>query len=93
MTKTMRKLSTVLVALVVFNSPFASYVLAATNDADEARNVVAAFATTWNRHDLIRNAWLYRSSGRSSVAVFCGDLCRIQDGTSGRIFASRMVCA
>ena len=52
MTKAMRKLSTVLAALVVFNSAFASYVLAATNDTEDVRNVVAAVATTWNRHDM-----------------------------------------
>jgi hypothetical protein len=52
MTKVTRKLSTVLAAVALFNSLFASYVLAAGNDADEVRNVVAAFATTWNRHDL-----------------------------------------
>jgi Domain of unknown function (DUF4440) len=52
MTKPMRKLSTVLAALVVSNFLFASYLLAAADEADEVRNVVAAFATTWNRHDL-----------------------------------------
>ena len=30
----------------------ASCVLAAANDTEDVRNVVAAFATTWNRHDL-----------------------------------------
>jgi hypothetical protein len=52
MTTAMRKLSTVLAAVAVFNFLFASYLLAAANDTDEVRNVVAAFATTWNRHDL-----------------------------------------
>jgi hypothetical protein len=52
MTKAMRKLSTALAAVVMFNSLFASWLLAAGNDADEVRNVVAAFAPTWNRHDM-----------------------------------------
>jgi ketosteroid isomerase-like protein len=52
MTTATRKLSTALVAVAVLNSSLADRALAAPNDAEDARNVVAAFATTWNRHDL-----------------------------------------
>jgi Domain of unknown function (DUF4440) len=48
----MRKFSTVLAAVAVLNSLFACYVYAAADDTQEVRNVVAAFATTWIRHDL-----------------------------------------
>jgi ketosteroid isomerase-like protein len=48
----MRKPSTVLAAVVVLTSLLANCVLAAQNDADDVRNVVAMFAATWNRHDL-----------------------------------------
>ncbi len=47
-----RKLSTVLAAMAVLNSLLATCALAAANDMEDVRNVVAAFATTWNRHDL-----------------------------------------
>jgi uncharacterized protein (TIGR02246 family) len=52
MTMALRKLSTVLVAVAVLNSLLANCVPAAQNDAEDVRNVVAGFATTWNRHDL-----------------------------------------
>jgi uncharacterized protein (TIGR02246 family) len=51
MTKAIRKFSTVLGAVAVFTL-FANHLLAAASDGDEVRNVVAAFAVTWNRHDL-----------------------------------------
>jgi Domain of unknown function (DUF4440) len=50
MTTAMRKLSTVLAASLW--AALANCVLAAQNDAEDVRNVVAEFATTWNRHDL-----------------------------------------
>jgi hypothetical protein len=52
MTKATRKLSIGLAAVAVFSSLFASCPLAAANETDEVRDVVAAFATSWNRHDL-----------------------------------------
>src|SRR5271156_6740297 len=52
MTTATRNLSTVFAAVVVLTSLLANCVLAAQNDADDVRNVVAGFATTWNRHDL-----------------------------------------
>jgi hypothetical protein len=52
MTTAMHKLSTVLAAVTVLISLSANCVLAAQNDAEDVRNVVAGFATTWNRHDL-----------------------------------------
>jgi ketosteroid isomerase-like protein len=52
MTTAMRKLSTALVVVTVLNFLLANGVLAARNDAEDVRNVVAGFATTWNRHDL-----------------------------------------
>jgi hypothetical protein len=48
----MRKLSTALAAVAALTSLLANCVLAAQNDAEDVRNVVAEFATTWNRHDL-----------------------------------------
>jgi hypothetical protein len=48
----MRNLPTALAAVAVLSSLLVACVLAAANDAEEVRNVVAAFATTWNRHDL-----------------------------------------
>src|SRR5271154_2930143 len=51
-TRAVRKLSTALAAVAMFGSLLANCVLAAPNDADDVRNVVAALATTWNRHDL-----------------------------------------
>jgi ketosteroid isomerase-like protein len=52
MTTAVRKLSTVLAVVAVLASLFANRLLAAPNDAEEVHNVVAGFATTWNRHDL-----------------------------------------
>jgi ketosteroid isomerase-like protein len=52
MTKAARKLPTVLAAVTVLHSLLITCVLAAANDAEDVRNVVAAFATAWNRHDL-----------------------------------------
>jgi uncharacterized protein (TIGR02246 family) len=51
MIKAIRDFSTVLSAVAVFGL-FANHLLAAAGDVDEVRNVVAAFAATWNRHDL-----------------------------------------
>jgi hypothetical protein len=48
----MRKLSTALTAVAVLTSLLANCLLAAENDSKDVRNVVAGFATTWNRHDL-----------------------------------------
>ena len=48
----MRKHSTVLAAVAVLGSLLANCVLAAQNDVEDVRKVVAEFATTWNRHDL-----------------------------------------
>jgi ketosteroid isomerase-like protein len=52
MTTSTPKLSTVLAAVAVLGSLLATCVLAAANEEEGARNVVAGFATTWNRHDL-----------------------------------------
>src|SRR5271170_5188561 len=52
MTTATRKLSTVLATAAVLTSLWANNIPAAQNDAEDARNVVAGFATTWNRHDL-----------------------------------------
>jgi hypothetical protein len=52
MTTAMRKLSTLLAAVAVLTSLLANCVLAAQNDGEGVRKVVAGFATTWNRHDL-----------------------------------------
>jgi ketosteroid isomerase-like protein len=53
MTTAKRRFSTVIAAVAVLNCLFANCVLAAgSNDAEDVRNVVAGFATTWNRHDL-----------------------------------------
>jgi len=52
MTKATRRLPTVLAAVAVLNFLLTAYVLAAANDVEDVRNVVAAFATSWNRHDL-----------------------------------------
>jgi ketosteroid isomerase-like protein len=52
MTITLRKLSTVLAAVAVLTPLWANCLLAAPNDAEDVRNVVAGFATSWNRHDL-----------------------------------------
>jgi ketosteroid isomerase-like protein len=41
-----------LAAVAVSTSLFADCVLAARNDAEDVRNVVAGFAAAWNRHDL-----------------------------------------
>jgi hypothetical protein len=48
----MRKLSTVLAGVAVLTSLLANCVLATQNDAEDVRDVVAGFATSWNRHDL-----------------------------------------
>jgi ketosteroid isomerase-like protein len=53
MTTGLRKLSTVLAAVAALNFLLATCVLAARNDAEDVRNAVAGFATTWNRHDLV----------------------------------------
>jgi ketosteroid isomerase-like protein len=46
-----RKRSTVLAAVTLITLS-AGWVLAASNAAPEVRDVVAGFATTWNRHDM-----------------------------------------
>jgi hypothetical protein len=53
MTKATGKLPTVLAAAAAaLNSLLITCVLAAANDVEDVRYVVAAFATSWNRHDL-----------------------------------------
>jgi hypothetical protein len=52
MTTAMRKLPTVLAGVAVWSSLLANCVLAAQNDAQDVRNVVAGIATTWNRRDM-----------------------------------------
>jgi hypothetical protein len=52
MTTATRKLPTVLAAAAALSCLLATCVLAAPDDAEGVRNVVAEFATTWNRHDL-----------------------------------------
>ena len=52
MTRTTRKLSTVFAGVAVLTSLFANRLLAAQNDAEDIRKVVAGFATAWNHHDL-----------------------------------------
>ena len=53
MTKATRNLPAVLAAVTVFYSLLIPCVSAAANkNVEDVRNVVAAFATTWNRHDL-----------------------------------------
>jgi ketosteroid isomerase-like protein len=52
MTTATRKLSTVLATAAVLTSLWANNIPAAQNDAEDVRNVLAGFATTWNRHDL-----------------------------------------
>jgi hypothetical protein len=52
MTTPMRKLSTLLAAVAVLTALSSNRVLAAQNDVEDVRNLVAGFAATWNRHDL-----------------------------------------
>jgi ketosteroid isomerase-like protein len=53
MTTGRRRPSTVLAALAMLDFLLVASAQAATqNDAKDVRNVVAGFATTWNRHDL-----------------------------------------
>lgn len=52
MTANVWRRSTGPAVLAVLNFLLATYALAAPNDATEVTNVVADFATTWNRHDL-----------------------------------------
>jgi hypothetical protein len=52
MATNVRKLSTVLAAVAVLTSLLDNCALAASNDPEEVRKVVAGFATSWNRHDL-----------------------------------------
>jgi ketosteroid isomerase-like protein len=52
MTTATRKLLTVFAAVAVWNFLLTDGVLAAPNDAQDVRVVVAGFATTWNHHDL-----------------------------------------
>jgi Domain of unknown function (DUF4440) len=52
MTTAKRRFSTVFAAVAVVNFLFATWVSATPNDAKDVRDVVAAFAVTWNRHDL-----------------------------------------
>jgi len=48
-----RKLSSVLAAVALLTCLLGNRVLAAPpNDADDVRNAVAGFATSWNRHDM-----------------------------------------
>jgi ketosteroid isomerase-like protein len=52
MTTATRKFLTVLAAVAVLTCLLDNRVLAAPNDADNVRKVVAGFATSWNRHDM-----------------------------------------
>jgi uncharacterized protein (TIGR02246 family) len=52
MTTDTRKLSTVLAAVAVLTCLMDNRVLAAPNDANDVRKVVAGFATSWNHHDM-----------------------------------------
>jgi ketosteroid isomerase-like protein len=52
MTKTTRRLSTLLAPLAVLNCLLATCVLAAANDAEQVRQTLTAVATAWNRHDM-----------------------------------------
>jgi hypothetical protein len=52
MTTAMRKLSAVLAAVAALTFLTADCALAAPDDTEHVRNVVAGFAATWNRHDL-----------------------------------------
>lgn len=51
MTRAMRRLSSALAAAALLTSLSANC-LAAQNDADDVRQVVAGIATSWNRHDM-----------------------------------------
>ena len=51
MTTATRKISTVLAAIAVLNFLLANRVLAASNDVEDVRTVVAGYTTAWNRHD------------------------------------------
>ena len=53
MTRTTRKLSTVFAGVAVLTSLFADRLLAAQNDAEDVRKVVAGFATAWNHHGVV----------------------------------------
>ena len=44
--------SSLLAAVAIVTSMGATCILAAPNDVEDVRNVVAAFATTWNNHDM-----------------------------------------
>jgi ketosteroid isomerase-like protein len=52
MTNATRKLLSVLAAVAALNSLLTASVIAAANNVEDVRSVVAAFATAWNRHDL-----------------------------------------
>lgn len=52
MIKVRRKLSTVFAVVTVLSTLLANCVIAAPNEAEDVRNVVAGFATSWNRHDM-----------------------------------------
>jgi uncharacterized protein (TIGR02246 family) len=48
----MTRVSSLLAAVAIVTSIGATCVLAVPNDVEDVRNVVAAFATTWNNHDM-----------------------------------------
>ncbi|HXW57197.1 MAG TPA: SgcJ/EcaC family oxidoreductase [Candidatus Cybelea sp.] len=52
MTTSMTSALRLLAVLAIVTSIGPTCVLAAPNDVEDVRNVVAAFATTWNRHDM-----------------------------------------
>jgi hypothetical protein len=52
MTNVTRKPLSLLAAVAVLNSLLTAGVLAAANNVEAVRSVVAAFAAAWNRHDL-----------------------------------------
>jgi hypothetical protein len=59
MTNATRKLLSVLAAVAALNSLLTASVLAAANNVEDVRSIVAAFATAWNRHDMDAFAKLF----------------------------------
>ena len=55
----MTSASSLLAAVAIVTSMGATCVL--TNDAEDVRNVVAAFANTWNNHDMVAFGKLFAS--------------------------------
>ena len=73
MTTATRKISTVLAAIAVLNFLLANRVLAASNDVEDVRTVVAGYTTAWNRHDSDAFGKLFAPDADFvNVQVFCG---------------------